>query len=166
MIEIIEHNELIIQKLDKLIEEIKIPNPPKSLKILTMDAFLERPVPKYDIPQSNSAAMYFASDEKHRDTLSKCTDILGHERNTNACMMFKGTQLPWHTNSNRPGIRIYYSKGGGAFKFLDEHGLQQISVDNENGWTVRQFELPKNRPFWHSVYATSNRFSFGFGSDA
>ena len=165
MIKIIEVNKIVIEALEELISQINIHDPPKTLKIMSMDAFLQRPVPKFDIPHSSAGAMHFAGEEEYRDILGKCTDILGHERNTNACMMFKSTQLPWHTNSNRPGIRTYYSKGGGVFKFLDEHGVQQISVDNENGWTVREFELPKVKPFWHSVYASSNRFSFGFGSD-
>tara|TARA_R110000796_G_scaffold88366_1_gene190149 strand:+ start:437 stop:937 length:501 start_codon:yes stop_codon:yes gene_type:complete len=165
MIEIAKPEKLVVEALDSLVSEMAKSVSPDNLKTLSFDEFLSRPVPRHDIPHSNGGGKMFTQFEKFIPTLEKCTSILDHVRCTNAVLMFENTQLPWHTNSNRPGTRTYYSTGGGAFKYIDADGVQQISLDNDNGWTVREFVLTKDDPFWHSTYSPSRRFSFGFGTD-
>lgn len=77
---------------------------------------------------------------------------------TNSMVYLPNTLMKWHTNSDNPGIRRYYTftKGDAWFAYVDEQGNVQYDKDNV-GWTVREFETP----VWHSVWTNQLRFSFG-----
>lgn len=71
--------------------------------------------------------------------------------------------MDWHTNSNRPGQRVYYiySEGGGVFRYVASDG--RIVDDEEGpGWIARAFTIPRQGWLWHTIYAETPRWSFGF----
>lgn len=76
-----------------------------------------------------------------------------------------GSFMGWHTNSGAPGWRIYLSyaeePGKSFFRYYDDERDELItSLDDQ--WSVRIFEIRKDRPLWHSVYSETHRFSLGY----
>jgi hypothetical protein len=73
--------------------------------------------------------------------------------------------MGWHTNSNRPGKRLYitWSDGDSSFRFLQDNEVQE-DPDNVNSPTIREFDIPEPPDkFWHCVRSeNANRLSFGF----
>ena len=114
----------------------------------------------------------------HTPTVDLCTDIrfssedrvearlllrnwckqVGAQQLTNSMIYPPETLMKWHTNSDNPGLRRYYTftKGDAWFAWVDGEGNVQYDKDNM-GWTVREFEAP----VWHSIYTSQLRFSFG-----
>lgn len=160
MIEIIAPVGEVIDRLERVINLNVSKN---AMQTLTLDEFLKRPLPHMDIPKSACGANFANDNSKIQKLLDECAKILGFEYVTNCTRMEANNQLPWHTNSDNEGYRIYYIKGKGIFKYIDESGNQQISHDDPNGWTCRKFKVLKGKPFWHSVYAEETRYAFGFG---
>lgn len=160
MIEIIKPVGEVIKRLEEVISLNKSRKPTKTL---TLDEFLKRPLPHMDIPKSASGALFENDEKEISGLLKECAEILECDDVTNCTRMEANTQLPWHTNSDNEGYRIYYIKGKGVFKYLDENGNQQLSYDDPNDWTCRKFKIVKEKPFWHSAYAEETRFAFGFG---
>lgn len=77
----------------------------------------------------------------------------------------KGGYMGWHTNAGAPGIRIYMvyvrETGKSFFRYKNpETGAIVDSYDFE-GWNIRMFSIDPKRPFWHCVYADTERYSFG-----
>ena len=72
--------------------------------------------------------------------------------------------MSWHTNCNSPGRRIYLSyvkeKDKSIFKYI-KNNREYISADFV-GWNMREFNITKNKPFWHCVYTSTPRMSIGF----
>ena len=83
---------------------------------------------------------------------------MGAQELTNSMIYLPETKMRWHTNSDNPGTRRYYTftKGDAWFAWVDKEGNVQYDKDNM-GWTVREFEAP----IWHSIYTSQLRFSFG-----
>ena len=155
----------VVKHLEECIELAYKIVPPTS-KNLTFEQFINRPLPPHDIPKTSGGAnaMMLAPDDPIIKTLEKVREMLGYDYVSNYNIMAPNTQMPWHTNSNAAGWRLYYIKGAGAFKYLDENGEQQIDHDNDKGWTVRKFRITNDPPLWHSVYAKEKRYAFGFAT--
>ena len=86
----------------------------------------------------------------------------------NAIVYSPSSAMYWHTNSDSPGVRTYYSfsLGDAVFKYKDpETGEIYEDWDNK-GWTARRFKITKEQPLWHSVWTSARRFSFGFSTSA
>lgn len=100
------------------------------------------------------------------DNLKKAMDLLGCNKVTNSYMMGPNERLGWHTNSNLPGFRTYYtlSNGKSLFKYLNPETGEVIEDWDNPGWTARTFKVSGDNLFWHSVWTGTRRFSFGFST--
>jgi hypothetical protein len=74
-----------------------------------------------------------------------------------------GGGMPWHTNNDFPGQRIYISHVDSpeqsAFRYIQN---DKIIDDFDTGWNLRVFEVGKSKPLWHSVHTQVTRLSLGF----
>lgn len=128
--------------------------------------FRSSPIPEKDIPQPHTHTVDLCTDQRFssedkmdaRFTLRKWCKDLGAQELTNSMIYLPETKMRWHTNSDNPGTRRYYTftKGDAWFAWVDKEGNVQYDKDNM-GWTVREFEAP----IWHSIYTSQLRFSFG-----
>ena len=100
--------------------------------------------------------------EQNNKYLYAATKILNAEECTNAIMYPPRHMMRWHTNSDLPGTRTYYiySERPGIFAYL-KNGEVCYDEDDQ-GWTVRQFEVKADEPFWHAVWSDGVRYAFGF----
>lgn len=166
MIERLEPNPAVVEQLEKITGRVSRYFKKPVGKTLSYEQFLERPLPPHDMQYSNSVLIPISIPQEHEpfvlEHMEKAKTLLEYSDLSNCGFMFANTQMPWHTNSNLPGWRTYYIKGGGTFKYLDAEGNQQVDQDNDEGWTARRFKVTEDPLFWHAVYAKTNRFSFGF----
>jgi hypothetical protein len=169
MIELLAPDGDVVEKLEGLLEKYK-PHLiyPTAKKTITYEQFLKRPLPHMDIPFGNAGIEQrrVGGNGVGKDMnfdLSRICEGMGYGWCSNFNIMAASTQMPRHTNSNHKGWRVYYTKGGGVFKYIDENGEQQVSEDNAEGWTCRRFKIRSRNPLWHSVYARNQRIAFGFG---
>lgn len=75
-----------------------------------------------------------------------------------------GGFLQWHTNSDMPAYRVYFShvvEPGCQFRYVKRDGSLGIQEDIP-GWNIRVFRVSKVDLFWHSVWCPVERYSFGF----
>lgn len=100
----------------------------------------------------------------HGDYVEKASALLGGNLNTNCIVYPPNSSMEWHTNSDREGIRTYYTftVKAGCFIYIHPETGEMIVDEDQVGWTVRQFEIRKDKPLWHCVWANGVRFSFGF----
>lgn len=91
-------------------------------------------------------------------------DAVGGERMTNAVLYPAGAIMSWHTNSNFPGTRRYYTwseKGGAVFRYIDPTtGKRHDSIDPP-GWVCREFEVTVDPPLWHTIWTPAPRWAYG-----
>lgn len=85
----------------------------------------------------------------------------------NASIYPARSMMAWHTNSDCPGKRRYYTwsaEGGAVFRYLDPETNQVIDEVEPPGWVVREFTIPAPSEgyFWHAIYSPVTRYSFGF----
>ncbi len=77
-----------------------------------------------------------------------------------------GSRCGWHTNSNSPGKRIYFTwteeDNKSFFKYLDNETDQIITKYDKKGWHINEFIIPKEGVFWHYVGSETCRKSIGF----
>ena len=77
-----------------------------------------------------------------------------------------GGRCGWHTNSNSPGKRIYFTwteeDNKSFFKYLDNETDQIITKYDKKGWHINEFIIPKEGVFWHYVGSETCRKSIGF----
>jgi len=73
--------------------------------------------------------------------------------------------MGWHTNSDYPGDRWYftYNTNDSSFmRYIDPKTEEMITINEPKGWSLNHFIVgDKNTPLWHSVYTGDYRFSFG-----
>ena len=79
---------------------------------------------------------------------------------TNCCVYPIMSQMGWHTNSNYPGIRRYYTFSLGKTIFAYKHHGNIVYQEDQPGWTCREFEVGEDL-YWHSIWTEKFRFSFG-----
>ena len=128
--------------------------------------FREQKVPTKDTPHPHTPTVDICYDKRFttedrieaRVTLRNWYKQVGAQQLTNSMIYLPETIMKWHTNSDNPGLRRYYTftKGDAWFAWIDKEGNVQYDKDNM-GWTVREFEAP----IWHSIYTSQLRFSFG-----
>jgi hypothetical protein len=72
--------------------------------------------------------------------------------------------MNWHTNSNCEGKRVYISwsaeEGKNFFRYRT--GGKTTTVYEDKGLCIREFNITKEKPFWHCVGCSTHRFSMGF----
>lgn len=76
----------------------------------------------------------------------------------------EGGYMGWHTNSDSPCTRVYIShvKDGGKSFFRYRLDGEYVTSWDKAGWNMRCFEVTKENPMWHCVYAEEDRLSVGF----
>jgi|TARA_B100000035_G_C21025994_1_gene566234 hypothetical protein len=129
----------------------------------TVDEWRDRPIPEEDRPKTSSG--YSLVNEEVPD-IKKAIELLGANESTNAYMLMSGQGLGWHTNSNEPGIRTYYTFciDPSVFIYKDPVTGEIVEDWDDVGWTARRFEVSDDPLFWHTVWSSGRRFSFGFSS--
>ena len=112
-----------------------------------------------------SSGLDLTNNYKKEAELNHVLGILKAQSITNAFLYSPMSGLYWHTNSDMPGTRLYYSftLDKAVFKYKDPED-DQIKEDwDAPGWTARQFCIPDDdRRFWHAVWTSGRRFTFGF----
>lgn len=102
--------------------------------------------------------------DKQDKFISAAGHLIGADRCSNAIIYPAMSIMDWHTNSDRPGIRTYYTytEGRAIFRyFLDG----EFYEDEDNiGWTARQFVIDPERPLWHTIWTEKPRYAFGFNT--
>ena len=75
-----------------------------------------------------------------------------------------GGFMGWHTNSADPCTRIYISHVREGEKSFFRYRLngEYVTSWDKAGWNMREFEVTKDNPMWHCVYAEEARMSIGF----
>jgi hypothetical protein len=74
-----------------------------------------------------------------------------------------GGYLSWHTNSDNPGIRVYFSyarEPGCWFRYMRDN--KAVTLEDKPGWNIRVFPVRRDNLLWHCVWAPVERYSFGF----
>lgn len=76
----------------------------------------------------------------------------------------EGGFMGWHTNSGDPCTRIYIShvKEGDKSFFRYRLNGEYVTSWDKAGWNMREFEVTRENPMWHCVYAEEQRMSIGF----
>lgn len=73
--------------------------------------------------------------------------------------------MRWHTNSNSPGIRLYFTHADedhkSFFRYRNPFTGQVITSWDTKGWQCRAFDVSKNSLFWHCIHSDTNRLSVG-----
>jgi hypothetical protein len=90
----------------------------------------------------------------------------GFQANRNSLVYNPMSFMAWHTNSNVPGLRHYFTYTTGRAIFRWRHpktGEIFDEIDGE-GWTYRTFVISPNQPVWHTIWTEKVRLSFGFNS--
>jgi hypothetical protein len=95
--------------------------------------------------------------------LQAAKTILGAKQITNTAIYPCNSIMGWHTNSDLPGTRIYYTKtdGEAIFSYIRD-GVRIDDYDTVGAWTCRQFELSSEALLWHSIWTEKHRYAFGF----
>ena len=75
-----------------------------------------------------------------------------------------GGYMGWHTNSDAPCTRVYITHVEEGEKSFFRYRLdgEYVTSWDKAGWNLRQFEVSKEQPMWHCVYAEVPRMSVGF----
>lgn len=130
----------------------------------TKEEFLNTPVP-------NENKFYYTGEHIFlslpidiiKPRLLKVQKIIGADSLTNWSVYPPNSIMGWHTNSDDPGIRSYYtfSLNESIFRYVDKNGNIIDDYDNK-GWTVRRFEVGSENLLWHTIWSEGIRFAFGF----
>lgn len=149
--------------LEALIKEFDKKNHKFHNAYMSREHFLARPLPNTseDIPHISDDTFAQIAPQNHI-YLRAAKQLLGAVECTNAIVYPAGHIMGWHTNSDLVGLRTYYvySEKPGLFAYLKDG---QMVLDEDNaGWTARTFKVSKDQPLWHTVWADTQRYAFGF----
>jgi hypothetical protein len=128
---------------------------------VTYDRFSSWEVPESDVPNIPTGRQLVPPD--HPDLVSARSALRARDV-TNAMVYGPMSAMFWHTNSNRPGTRVYYtfSLGDSVFRYRDPDTMEIREDWDDRGWTTREFDVTETNPLWHSVWTSCTRLSFGF----
>jgi hypothetical protein len=76
-----------------------------------------------------------------------------------------GSALSWHTNARVPGLRAYLTwvaEPGHSYFRYREPVSGDIVTSWDQGLDLRVFTVSASEPFWHCVWAGTDRHSFGY----
>ena len=128
------------------------------------DLFLASSIPVVEETKDRNNLFIGLLNEQQKNILA---NAFGFGACTNAMFYAPNSCMGWHTNSDTPGIRTYYTytEGEAIFRYKDPI-TGDICNDFDNvGWTCRSFTIDPNRPLWHTVWSEKLRFAFGFNND-
>lgn len=176
----IQYNQNIMDK----IQELLIRLPTYSVDINNYTPL--RP-PKVNLKDLECIKAKYGNLDHARDVENNCNRISYLNENTNeitssikdelrklylnsnvitsgAYMYPPGAYCGWHTNSDLPGMRIYFiwvkEDKKSFFRYVDADD-KVMTVWDKKGWNVRSFNI-NHTPLWHCVYSDTIRISFGF----
>lgn len=112
---------------------------------------------------NDSARSTIPGGEIKYDAIQAAQDIIGADNCSNCIIYQANSAMGWHTNSDNPGTRIYYTYtlGNAIFRFKD-HSDNIVDDYDNYGWTARSFHIDSTKPLWHTIWTDQIRFSFGF----
>ena len=134
---------------------------------VTKEEFLneEAPLELKDVTAQSSGSDNIRVRDENFESLQ---EELGFEEGRNAIWYYPNVTMPWHTNSNHPGVRTYYvfAEGEGIFRWRHpETGEYHNSYDIPGKWVKRVFEVPNDGTLlWHAVWSGDWRLSIGFNT--
>jgi len=135
---------------------------------VTYEDFVAWKIPKDDVyltkgPGTGAGYMRLTEDMEEPE-LRYAKHALKADEVSNAILYSPMSGMFWHTNSDSPGTRIYYtfSLDKSVFKYKDPLTGEIHEEQDEVGWTARKFNIPRTGRFWHAVWTSGRRFSFGF----
>ena len=101
-----------------------------------------------------------------RDALDDFRATKGFAKNTNAIVYNPMSFMRWHTNSNAPGRRHYFTftEGKAIFRWRHPKTGEIFDEIDGTGWTYRTFIISPTQPVWHTIWTEKVRLSFGFNS--
>ena len=133
---------------------------------ISYDVFSAKSVPQKeeDIHKGGSADAISLPEYEDSQEIRYVRRLLKNADTKNALVYSPLSAMYWHTNSDSPGLRTYYSfsLGRSVFKYRDPNTGEIYEDWDNKGWTARQFNITEERPFWHCVWTSARRFSFGF----
>lgn len=123
-----------------------------------------------DIPHSLSSQFLFAVSGTMEDPVfyNVLAELYPDKQfATSGIMMYPaGGFMGWHTNSNKPGLRCYFTHSEeddtNIFRYYDVEQDKVIDSYDKKGWNFRSFMVDKDDLFWHAVICESVRTSIGF----
>jgi len=125
--------------------------------------FLNSTPPTENIETDNQRGVFF-NIPRHfiEQEIVAVENLIGGEC-TNHIVYPPMSIMKWHTNSNNPGLRTYYTYGvkESIFRYIDKNGNIIDDYDNK-GWTVRRFKVDQENLLWHTIWSEGTRFAFGF----
>lgn len=172
---IIKTQEPLKEVTDNLKEAIKLGLKDKEIIALesletTYETFDSKGLPSKNyntFPSNKFRSLDDGYTQRHADIknyIRNAIKILGAERTTNAIVYPPQSYMGWHTNSDIPGKRIYYtfSTKSAVFKYIHPFTKEVLYSKDKIGWNCREFVIDATNPLWHCIYSEGLRFSFGF----
>jgi hypothetical protein len=130
------------------------------------EEFFSQGLPDVDLPNPDPFFRDLSALPSVAEQLQNFSDKKGFWGNTNAVVYSPMSLMRWHTNSNNPGLRHYFTHTTGRAIFRWRHpktGEIFDEIDGE-GWTYRTFVISPTQPIWHTIWTEEVRLSFGFNS--
>jgi hypothetical protein len=157
----LEPNPVVIKLLNKVIQTANPLVIPDYTKV-SKQQFLTMPI--NDVSKDYKYQTGTLDGFSTRYLLAAKT-ILKAEHVRNYRYSYPESYLDWHTDSDFPGTRIYYTytEDESIFKY-STNGTIEIDYDNVGQWTCRQFTIESDKLLWHSVWNKDLRYIFGFSS--
>ena len=128
-------------------DKLKIPKIGNDIEKIVFPTGTYQMARKADSPEVNEVLSILKADE--------CTNTLYYKKN--GCM-------PWHTNSDNPGKRIYivFTTKPGIFRYKNPYTGEIVDDYDYVGWTQREFIVDIQNLLWHAVWSPAPRFAYGF----
>jgi hypothetical protein len=157
----IDLNNSVVKILDSIINTCSVADIDRGI---SKKEFIDQKLPNtnldwHDMKEGSFITIINIKDKK----LAACAKLLNATECTNSIMYYSNSFMKWHTNSDNPGKRIYYTYtlGEACFRYIDADGNDIVDYDNI-GWTAREFEIPKEGYLWHTIWSNKPRYAFGF----
>jgi hypothetical protein len=137
-------------------------DPPPTLGDIVRAEWLDQPWPEVDVTRMPNPLFEYITDHLMDTHIIAATKLLCADVCSNALYYPGNTMMEWHTNSDHPGRRLYYTytEGDSSFAYIQDGKI--ICEDDAPGWTVREFSIPQDELFWHTIWTDLPRYSFGF----
>lgn len=123
-------------------------------------------LPEEDRASPNSGYRPLSTLPSVRDALDDFCKSKSFAVTTNAIAYNPMSFMRWHTNSNAPGRRHYFTftEGKAIFRWRHPKTGEIFDEIDGTGWTYRTFIISPTQPVWHTIWTEKVRLSFGFNS--
>lgn len=134
--------------------------------IYTKSVFDKLQIPKDEKDLEKTLISTGALSMSRRDSVNikEVSKLLNADQCTNTLFYTANGCMPWHTNSDNPGTRIYvvFTSKPGIFRYKNPYTGEIVDDYDYAGWTQREFIVDNDNLLWHCVYSPAYRFSYGF----